>query len=373
MTKESNRRDRRTRRRTFTLRSPRAQRLLLGSAACLLLSTIVRTDDPVSSNVRYTGEIVRIFDRKCAPCHGAGGLAVPLSSYREVRDWGRAIREEIVEQRMPPWTAARGYARVRNDLGLTAREATTILSWLDGGMPRGDDRDLPRPPAATRVDPPDVHLPLPAQRVPALEEHFVARVTVATNLSDPRQVARVVVTPGNRGVLRGALVYADTGGSTAWVGAWLPWQQDVAPPSPHAFTLPAGARLTVELHYRGDEEPVEDRPSLELYFAGPSSTAGATPTVGELAVATGSPARLGAATKIWAIQPSADDGTRSLELTVRRPNGAAEVLMWMPEYRRDWPQALVLQDPILLPAGTTVTLAAEPATASASARLSVLK
>jgi hypothetical protein len=347
-------------------------RIGLPLLASLVATTRVQTDDPVSSSVRYTGEIVRIFDRKCAPCHGAGSLAMPLSTYRDVRDWGRAIREEIVDQRMPPWSAARGYARIRNELALTARETTTILSWLDGGMPRGDDRNLPMPPPADPDPPPDLRLALPPQRVPALDEHVVRRVTIATELTVPRDVSRVQFTPGRRGLLRAALVFLDRGdGSTQWIGAWLPWQPRLPPPASPTFRLPPGARIAVELHYRGGDQDVDDLPGLDIYFAEqPSLSAGSA--VGELLIDATAPVRLTAAAAVWAIVPSADATASSLELIVRRPDGAIDVLMWIPEFRREWPQALVLQDVVRLPAGTTVTLAAEPRSSTASARLSLL-
>jgi len=349
-----------------------AGRFGLPLLASLVATTRVHTDDPVSSSVRYTGEIVRIFDRKCAPCHAADSLAMPLSTYRDVRDWGRAIREEIVEQRMPPWSAARGYARIRNEPALTAREATTILSWLDGGMPRGDEGNLPASPAADPGPPPDLRLALPPQRVPALDEHVIRRVTVATGLMGPRDVARVQVTPDRRGLLRAALVFLDRGdGSTQWIGAWLPWQPRLAPPASHTFRLPPGAPIIVELHYRGGDQDVDDAPGLDIDFAEQKSLPAGT-GVGEVLIDVTAPVRLAAAAAVWAIVPSADASTSSLELTVRRPDGAIDVLMWIPEFRREWPQALVLQDAVRLPAGTTVTLAAEPRSSTASARLSLL-
>jgi hypothetical protein len=364
------------------------------ATAWVLSTTHVATDEPVSSNVRYTGEVVRIFDRKCAPCHGAGTLAMPLTSYREVRDWGRAIREEIVEQRMPPWSVARGYARVENELALTAREATTILSWLDGGMPRGEDRELPRAPASRPEEPSDLHLPIPAQHVSAREEHLVRRVTVPTNLSAARRLTRVLITPGNARVLRGALVFVEEGNAERWIGAWLPWQPFLAPPKPHSFLLPPGARLIVDLHYRGDAAEVEDAASLDLYFAKESPTAarrsdprrpkvrstpGVVPTgrfsgavVREVIVNTSSPSLVNAETTVWAIVPLPDRSIHSLELTARRPDGRVDVLLWIPRWRDDWPLALALTDAITLPAGTTLTLNAEPRASTATARLSIV-
>jgi hypothetical protein len=336
----------------------------------LLLCTVpVRTDDPVSSNVRFSGEIIRILDRKCLHCHSNDGLAMPLSNYRDVRSWGRAIREEIVEQRMPPWSAARGYRRFQNELALTSREATTILSWLDGGMPRGDDRDLPKPSPPAAVKRPDLQLTVTPQRVPALDDRIVRRVSVDTNLDVDRAIARVVVNPGHRSVLRAALVFVgDPDREGRWLGAWLPWQHEIAPPERSAFRLPARARLTVELHYRGGERETTDQPTIDLFFAPDPRQ-----SVDDVIAAAASPLRMTSSSTIWAILPSADSATKSMELTARRPNGSTEVLLWIPELRHEWPQALVLQDPVTMPAGTTVSLVAHPLGAVARARVSIVK
>jgi hypothetical protein len=103
-------------------------------------STRIGADDPVSTNVSFNREIVRIIQRKCEPCHTAGGLAFSLSDYREARAWGRAIREELVEHRMPPPVVARGYGGYLSDPSLSTREMATFLTWLGGGMPRGDEQ-----------------------------------------------------------------------------------------------------------------------------------------------------------------------------------------------------------------------------------------
>jgi len=36
-----------------------------------------RGDEPVTSDVRYTREVVRILQRRCLACHAAGGIAMP--------------------------------------------------------------------------------------------------------------------------------------------------------------------------------------------------------------------------------------------------------------------------------------------------------
>ncbi|MDO8679637.1 MAG: hypothetical protein Q7R30_13860 [Acidobacteriota bacterium] len=342
------------------------------------VSVGVEADDPVSSSVRFNREIIRILQRRCLPCHLPGTLAMPLATYRDVREWSRAIREEVVEQRMPPSTAAPGYGRFENALGLTSRETTTLLSWLDGGMPRGDERDLPASldPGAGEAanDPAHARFDLPEQSIPAIEELVVRRVVVDPRLTADRLVSRVVVRPGSRAVLRGALVYAGPG-EQSWVGGWLPWQHTFVAPANHAFVLAKGASLTIVLYYRGGDQPAVDRSSVELHFARepsrPLDSLRIETAAGQAGSLT-SPANglgrltLPAPTTIWALQPVIGATTQSLELRAERPDGAIDVLLWMPTVRPEWPNVLILQQPAVLPAGTVLRLSTRRADAASA-------
>jgi hypothetical protein len=345
--------------------------LLSATLLTAIASTHVQADDPVSTNVSFNREIIRIIQRKCEPCHTAGGLAFSLSDYRDARAWGRAIREELVEHRMPPPIVARGYGGYLSDPSLNTREMATFLTWLDGGMPRGDEADRPTTidaGAAGEAGSASVRLSLPAQTVPAGENLVVRRVTVdATSIAN-RSIARVELRPGNRRVLRGAIVFASNPrpepGAPSWVGAWLPWQHAIVPPSTHAFRLPSGTNLRVDLYYKGADAEMTDRSEVDVVFA--SDTAQGT--IGAVAIdaaADRSPGRmrgtvkLPQATTIWAVHPEFDASVTSLELRAERPDKSVEVLLWMPTPNPDWPVALVMQEAVNLPAGSTISLVAE--------------
>jgi hypothetical protein len=162
-----------------------------------------------------------------------------------------------------------------------------------------------------------------------------------------------------------------------WVGAWTPWERAVSPPEGAAFLLPAGAKLTAELHYRGREIDLEDRSSIALFF-----TADDAPLAGEIVieVANGAgPRARGASTVredalVWAISPqvhapagpTSNGGlhgdstatTGSLEVTAHKPDGSVEVLLWIPQYRPDWPIPYLLERPAHLPSGSVVSVIA---------------
>ena len=76
----------------------------------------------------------------------AAGAPIPLIAYDDARPWAKAIREEVLERRMPPWGAVKGFGEFRDDPSLSQPEIDMIVNWVEGGAPKGDDIYLPPPP-----------------------------------------------------------------------------------------------------------------------------------------------------------------------------------------------------------------------------------
>jgi hypothetical protein len=66
-----------------------------------------------------------------------------LTEYEAARPWAKAIRDEVISRRMPPWGAVKGFGEFRDDPSLTQDEITRIAEWVEGGAPEGDSRYLP--------------------------------------------------------------------------------------------------------------------------------------------------------------------------------------------------------------------------------------
>lgn len=118
-------------------------RLLIG---IVIFTTGVLAHDPITTKLTWNREVSRIVFAKCAPCHREGGSAFSLMRYAEARPWARAISEEVLERRMPPWGAVAGFGLFRNEMALSPSEIEIIAQWVDGGAPEGDERDLPLTP-----------------------------------------------------------------------------------------------------------------------------------------------------------------------------------------------------------------------------------
>jgi len=110
---------------------------------CCAAQFAARAHDIITTPITWSREISRIVYKHCASCHRPDGKAFSLLTYNDARPWAVAIKEEILTRRMPPWGAIKGFGDFRNDQSLTPEQMELIVSWTDGGVPEGEDKDLP--------------------------------------------------------------------------------------------------------------------------------------------------------------------------------------------------------------------------------------
>ncbi len=119
----------------------------------LIGALAAQAHEPITTKLTWTQEISRIVYQRCASCHHEGGAAFSLTTYDEARPWAKAIREEVLERRMPPWGAVEGIRAYRDDPSLTALEVEMLVGWVEGGAPEGDAVYLPRMPEFSAAAP----------------------------------------------------------------------------------------------------------------------------------------------------------------------------------------------------------------------------
>ena|SRR2546425_1619276 len=113
---------------------------------CVVMMTMcaaAQAHDVITTPVTWDREISRIFYSRCVACHREGGAAFSLAEYKDAFPWRTAIKEEVLERRMPPWGAVKGFGDFRNDQALTPEQLELLTSWSQGGSPEGEDKDLP--------------------------------------------------------------------------------------------------------------------------------------------------------------------------------------------------------------------------------------
>ncbi len=356
--------------------------------------------EPITTRVRFNKEVVRILQRNCLGCHHTGGIAMSLAAYDEARPWAKAIKEELLERRMPPWHAVRGYGEFRNAPAITQREIDLIVNWVEGGAPKGDDKDLPDGPLYSdewSLGAPDLILkPLSESQVAAdADEH--RSVSLATELKEDRWLTAIDLRPGNGSIVHcatfnlegapagypGMPARMDSGAersmsppatthqpqtSNAIVATWAPGQRIAALPDGAAQLLPAGSRIGVTIHYRGAGEAAKDLSEIGLYF---SKTA-PRKQIKQIAI-TEPDAIIPASTELQrfkksvtiqddaeaiAIRPRVHPLVASMQATAFRPDGTQEILIWTRGYQFDWQQTYYFKHPVALPKGTRVEVIA---------------
>jgi hypothetical protein len=209
--------------------------LLVCSAFFLITETPLQSHDPITTKLTWNREISRLVYKRCAGCHHAGGAAMDLTSYEVARPWAKAIRDEILTRRMPPWGAVKGIGDFADDPSLSQPEIDMLVGWVEGGAPEGETADVPPKVPSFKSD------------SPALPR-YTRTLNVATETTLNRPTTVVGVRPKD---------LADTGSLEAWAiepdGTvqrliWLndyrkAWTRNYVLQS--ALPLPAGTKLRV--------------------------------------------------------------------------------------------------------------------------------
>lgn len=209
--------------------------LLACPALFFLLATPLRSHDPITTKLTWTQEISRIVYKRCDGCHHEGGSAMSLTSYADARPWAKAIRDEVLSRRMPPWGAVKGIGEFVGDPSLSQQEIDMLVSWVEGGAPEGDLKLQPAQMPEFRTA---------ATRTP----RYARTLTVAGETTLSRSASLIAIRPkdlGDRGSLEAWATKPD--GSVERL-IWLTdyrkvWTRDYVLASP--LRLPAGTKLHV--------------------------------------------------------------------------------------------------------------------------------
>jgi hypothetical protein len=358
----------------------------LWSLALLAAPNAGRSHEPITTKVMFNREIIRILDENCLGCHAPGKIKddIPLTTYEEARPWAKAIKEEVLEKRMMPYQAIKGYGNFHHDYTLKQRDVELLISWIEGGAPRGEAKDYPAERiqkliagSEWKLGEPDLILQ-PEQDIKIVSEDASPNrcLSLPLDLKEDHFLTGLDFHPGNGAVVYGASFAIESNANSKSCGAgqtgfthWVPGQAVIKWPAGFGVKVPAGSRLAVRITYRTNGEPATDRSKIGLYF-------GKTPaykSIQTLSIAPKNAIELPAnqagirakatqalseATEIIALRPMLFPFATSMEVTAHRPDGTSEVLLWVRDYRFDWQPNYFLKKPFLLPRGTRIEITA---------------
>jgi hypothetical protein len=307
------------------------------------------------SQVTWTTDVEPILQRRCLGCHAPGGFG-PLSfaTYEEARGVAKVIREEVLERRMPPWPAARGFGDFVNDRSLTPLEVELLTAWADGGTPLGPPVVAGRETTAAAGDrSPDLVLTTPA---PHGVSALTARFELATDLTVDRWIVGWEFRPGNPSIIEQAALSIAPAAS---IGRWTPPEKAIMFPAGVAQRLPARSRVLLDVRYRKSATPQTDQSGIALYFG--RRPAGElrhrSLRCGENVIDRG----VGA----LAVTPRLPAAGESIEIVVRRPDRTVEALSVVPRYEPEYPITYRFRHSIHLPRGTVLQLRSSSQTCAA--------
>ena len=374
---------------------------VIGLGAVAIVLGVCATPDghtPIASRWNYNEHLFPIFRDRCGSCHINGGVApMSLVEYQAAYPWAQAIREEVLGLRMPPWQAEDGYGDFKNGHVLAADEMDMILEWSSGGYPQGPRNQSPEPPVLDddwTLGEPTVTLEMPeAFTLTADVDEAVQYFVLASGTDDNHVITGVDFRPGTAAVVRGASVFVDASGVARGLDAadgepgfspeadsefpahppvavWTPGQRSVLNDGV-GYTLPPGADIVIRIHYRktwiteGTEFSDQSRVGLHLaqreaanllsrVVSSPVDVVGPEVTFTHAIYEDAS---------ILALFPEVDIESSDLQIEGVRPDGSRVPMLWLREPDNGWPTRFWFDEPVELPAGSSleVTARLEPA------------
>ncbi|MGE3956534.1 MAG: tetratricopeptide repeat protein [Vicinamibacterales bacterium] len=343
----------------------------------------------------FTRDLAPIVFEHCVSCHRPGGSApFALVTYEDLRARARQVVAAVSTRTMPPWMPEGAPGEFEGDRRLTDQQVQTFSRWLEAGAPQGPPADLPplpAPPGEWELGPPDLVLrlerpfELPAQGPDRLR-NFVVPIPVGAT----RYVRAWEFRTSTTRVVHHATLMVDRGGGArrldeqtvesgyeglipfsaqspdGYFLGWTPGQRAQRSSPDMAWRVDPGNDLIVMLHMRpgGAIEPVDA--SIALYFSErqPSSV----PVMirlnrQDLDIPAGASAfeavdryTLPVDVDLYAIQPHAHYLARSARITAGLPGGATTTLLHVPAWDFHWQDVYRYVSPVLLPAGTQLTM-----------------
>ena len=258
----------------------------------LTISTTAFAHDDIA--IDYAENVAPILIEQCQMCHRENGIAPwAMSNYQIVQGFAPAMREAIVEKRMPPGQINPKYADVIvNHRTLSHTEEETLLAWIDAGAPVTGDRDPLTETVYSTSEwvngEPDMIIEVPPQEIPAvgtLGPNAIPYRYTSVDLgltedkwlrgseflpSEPtvmHHMLNTVSLPGERNMnLLGTSGEGQGNMDYAQISAYVPGGTPDFYDENTGGLLRAGSIVNLQLHYTPDGTARTDKARIGLYF-----------------------------------------------------------------------------------------------------------
>jgi len=339
------------------------------------------------STVTYHRDVARILQQNCVQCHRDGGIApFALEEVEEVKDRARVIKRVVSEGTMPPWFAVLEPGAESNpwanDCSLSERDKSDLIAWIDSkDRPLGDPAEAPTPrtyPAEWSIGTPDLIVPLSrAYEIPATGFMPYQFNVVQTELTEDQWVTAYEILPSERDVVHHVIVQVhEKGDSVRNVGEgtggywaiYVPGNGSHAYPEGFARKIPAGAKISFQIHYTPSGTAKQERLRLGLVFAKEApryEVKGVGIAHQGIAIPPGAERHIETKTRtldfdmpLTSFMPHMHVRGSAFSYEVTYPDGKTETLLDIPRYDFNWQLRYDYKTPKLIPRGSTFKITA---------------
>jgi tetratricopeptide (TPR) repeat protein len=372
-----------------------------GSRAPILLLFLIAAPAVAASpapRVTFYRQIAPIIYQNCTPCHRPGESGpFSLITYEDVRRHALQVAAVTKRRFMPPWLPEPGHGEFAEERRLTNAQIQLIQAWVAQGALAGSAAHAPAPPKFSgewQRGTPDLILRVakPYHLYAEGSEvfwNFILPVPITTT----RWVKAMEVRPGNPRVFHHANVILDRSGATrrqeAVPGAgfpgmdltveeetfdpdghflsWKPGSEPVVEPDGMAWRADPGMSLVLNVHLRPTGKPETISPEIGLYFTDKPQVK--FPMLiqlehdGMIDIPAGAKDflvsddfRVPIDVNVLEIYPHAHYLGKLLEGYATLPDGTRKWLVRIPDWDLSWQGVFRLKSPLLLPAGTVVSM-----------------
>jgi hypothetical protein len=337
--------------------------------------------------VTYHRDVARILQQNCVTCHREGGIApFALDDFQEVSDRASVIKRVVVEGTMPPWFAAVEPDREKNpwgnDCSLSTRDKADLLAWLESGdRPMGDPAEAPVPrifPGEWSIGTPDLIIPLSKEyEIKATGFMPYAFDVVNTKIPEDKWVTAYEILPSERDVVHHVIVQVHEPGTDArdreegvggYWAAYVPGNGSNHYPEGFARKMPAGARVSFQIHYTPSGTAKKERLRMGLVFAKePPQYEVRTAAVAhpKISIPAGAPHHMETKKQMVPMDMPVTSFLahmhvrgKAFKYEVAYPDGRSEVLLDIPRYDFNWQLRYDYKVPKLIPRGSSITITA---------------
>ncbi len=336
------------------------------------------------SSITYHRDVARILQQNCVTCHRKDGIApFELDNIEEVKDRARVIKRVVSEGVMPPWFAALDKEDPwANDCSLSERDQADLIAWIDSkDRPLGNAAEAPAKrtyPAEWSIGTPDLIVPLSRAYDIKADGFMPYQFDVAeTKLTEDKWVTAYEILPSARDVVHHVIVQvhekgADTRdreeGASGYWAIYVPGNGAHHYPEGFARKIPAGARVSFQIHYTPSGKAKQERLRMGLVFAKtPPQYEMKTVAVSnrKLSIPPGASNHVETRTQrvpfdmpVTSFMAHMHTRGKAFKYEVTYADGKIETLLDIPRYDFNWQLRYDYKTPKLIPAGSTVKITA---------------